>query len=774
MTQPTRAAVQDALRQAQMSFNQGNYSAAEPIYKQMVESIPPESEEYALCLHNLGEINEQRGNLTTAIWWQQRLIAHNLMTHAGMVNHLFYRMGHIAALYTRAGRPSEANALYQQMEALRPSLSEQLPAGFEPQSEVGGFLKGLFDAVHKKYLSDMAEGEQTSAALSQLAAGQAGQNAQSSAAAGAQPYSAQPGYTTQPPYQAEATQPASYQGQPGSNQNQPSHMAEPVQQTGQSFRSQDDYSSTPDGDEEANDNPEWTKKLDAKDLKTESSRNFETNASRPSSTKASRPQSGPAIPPGSTRDYGAPDLNQIPTPAKDAKKPSASRPQQQDLTPGHFKKEDNTYNPGFKQELKAAGKPNAIQQPEFEPPRRGKAPKVIKSKKFKRDTITTEDDFAPKRRIGMTEADSLDAAPTEMNSNMEGLATAWTQLSNSKNAPIIFLGVFVFLIFGVFQLPYKGKPYVQFSGMPKRFRTVDSTKQFALQTLTDCEIDTGKDMQRDAYKFYFGDWRESVFLAFGQLPEKQYWLTDKKTAMVDDNGTTFYDAGGAERKLYAAMESISRAVSQYYVVHDKKYPSSGEDIGAAELTYENPYTKQNSVADIQSTALGDPTTKAGDKARAAIYGKLSIGESWEGEKKLTPGAINCLSAQIMTSRGPIMAFFMQAADDNSKPIMGSNANEYCFFALEDGKPIYTKSEPLPFVQDGTMRKRMVVVLEQPISSGMAYVIRNAVCWLFSFMAFIAAAFFLALPKRSGAKSIAIAFIVIFGVAASMYCINNRL
>jgi hypothetical protein len=497
------------------------------------------------------------------------------------------------------------------------------------------------------------------------------------------------------------------------------------------------------------------------------------SASGPSSTSVSRPQAVETNNPPVSRDYGTNDLEQIATPGKDVKKPSMPRGKQQDVSPEFLKKEDNSYNPNFQQELKPAGRPSGSREPEWEPPRRGKAPKAVKPKKFKRDSITTEDDFAPKRRIGMTEADTLDAAPTEMNSNLEGLMTAWTQLSNSKNAPIIFIGVIAFVTIGVFMLPYKGKTYAQFNGMPHYFCTVDGTKALTL-SLIDCKIESGKDIQRNAYKFYFGDWREAVFLAFGQLLEKQYWLTDKKTALVDDNGIPFYDTSGSERKLYKAMESISRAVSSYYTTHENKYPTSGEDLGAADLTYENPYTKQNSVANIQATALGDPTTKAGEKARTNLYTLVTTGQSWENEKKLKPGAINCLSASIETSRGPIQAFFMQAGDESGKPIMGSNSGESCYIALEDGKGVYAKSDPLPFVVDGTMRKKLVVVLEEPINSGLAYIIRNAACWLFSFMAFVAAAVYFALPRRSPGKAIAIAFIVIFGAMATLYIINNRL
>jgi hypothetical protein len=211
--------------------------------------------------------------------------------------------------------------------------------------------------------------------------------------------------------------------------------------------------------------------------------------------------------------------------------------------------------------------------------------------------------------------------------------TAWTQLSNSKNGPIIIFGVIAFFIGGIFMLPYKGKPITQYNGMPHYFHTVDGTKALTLSPI-DCKIESGKDVQHFPYKFFFGDWRETVFLAFGQLPEKQYWLTDRRSALVDDSGVPFYDNAGPERKLYTAMESISRAVSTFYNTHGNKYPTSGEDLGAADLTYENPYTKQNSVANIQATALGDPTTKAGEKARANIYGKLSTGDSWENEKKL--------------------------------------------------------------------------------------------------------------------------------------------
>jgi hypothetical protein len=784
MTQPDRAAVQDALRQAQMSFNQGNYSAAEPIYKQMVESIPPESEEYALCLHNLGEINEQRGNLTTAIWWQQRLISHNLMTHAGMVNHLFYRMGHIAALYTRAGRPSEAGALYQQMNAMRSMLTDQLPPGFQPQSEVGNFLKGLFDAQHKKYVSDPVEGEQTRTALNQVANGGGGGGAneqpaganQSGSQQGQSISQGQPAANQAPPagqYQAPANQyqaPAiQYQAPPNQYQapsNQ--YQAEAPAEQYQAPPSQSAKTSTQSDDENLDENPEWTQKLgwhdDEDKLPTAG-----TSASKPSSANIPNAKAAQASTPPASRKAGTNDLDQIPTPSKDSQKQAASRGKQLDVSPAFLKKEDNAY----KQELKAAGMPNSTKDQEWEAPRRGKAPKALKPKKFKRDSITTEEDFAPKRRIGTTEADTLDA-PTEMNSNLEGMMTAWTQLSNSKNGPILIFGVIAFFIVGLFMLPYKGKPISQFNGMPHYYRTVDGTKAITL-SLVSCKIDSsGEEAKLFPYKFYFGDWREIIFLAFGQLPEKQYWLTDKKTALIDDSGIPFYDAGGAEPKLYKAMESISRAVSAFYTAHGNKYPTSGEDLGAADLTYGNPYTKQNAVANIQTTAWGDPTTKAGEKARASIYGKLLTGEPWENEKQLKPGAINCLSVQIETSRGPIQAFFIQAGDESGKPIMGANPGECCYFALEDGKGVYAKSDPLPFKVDSTMRKKLVVILEEPISSGMAYIIRNAACWLFSFLAFVAAAAYFALPKRSQGKAIAIGLIVVFRALGFLYTNNNRL
>jgi hypothetical protein len=117
---------------------------------------------------------------------------------------------------------------------------------------------------------------------------------------------------------------------------------------------------------------------------------------------------------------------------------------------------------------------------------------------------------------------------------------------------------------------------------------------------------------------------------------------------------------------------------------------------------------------------------------------------------------------------------MQAGDETGKPIMGANPGESCYLALEDGKGVYAKSDPIPFVVDTTMRKKLVVILEEPINSGAAYIIRNAACWLFSFLAFVAAAVYFALPKRSHGKSIAIAFIVVFSAFAIMYTINNRL
>ena len=653
MTQPTRASVQGALRQAQNCFNQGNFSAAEPIYKQMVEAIPPESEEYALCLHNLGEINEQRGNLTTAIWWQSRLLQHDLMQQDGMVNHLYSRMGHIAALYTKAGRPSEANQLYHQMVAVKSRLHPGAPEGFQPQSEIGTFLRGVLDNTHKKHSTDAEETLQTNQALTRL---------QEAAAAGLPPA---------PP-----------QSLPG------------------------------------------------RDLPTQS---LQTGADFSASQTIQFAQGGQQFvgatpPPG----FGAP--------------PSVSPGQPSQAVTG------KTFNPG---ELESIASPKTSASrgyQELDQPDSSAASRIGRG-----------------RRVGIGE---VEEAPTEMDSKLEGLSNAWTAIINNPLAPMGFLAGLCLGLFILFHLPYQGNPDAQFKKMPHNYSTVDGLRTLEINGTNECSVVMDKQKVPFQSKFYFGDLREAVFLALGQLPEKQYWLTDRKTAFVDDKGSTYYVTFGPEPKLGRAMGVISDAVSVFYNSHNLKYPTSVEDMGGGvELQYQNPYNDKIEVADIQSVTV--EKSARGDTARGDFYEQLALGKGWQNERPLTPGAINCAAVQINGPRGPIQAFVIQAGDAEGKPIVGSNGLSY-YKALEDGKPQEMVSSTTPFFTDGTMRKKLIVFCERPIDSTLGFMIHNAACWLFTILAFLSGCVFLSLPKRSGSKVVAMALVVIFGILASVYTISGRL
>jgi hypothetical protein len=141
-------------------------------------------------------------------------------------------------------------------------------------------------------------------------------------------------------YQAPANQyqapPTQYQAPPTQYQVPPSQSARP---------------STTSDDDGVDNEQEWTQKLGWHDDEDRLP-GAGTGASKPSSTNIPNTDSAQASAPPPSRDLGTNDLEQIPTPAKDSKKPAASRAKQQDISPAFLKKEDNAYNPNFKQELK--------------------------------------------------------------------------------------------------------------------------------------------------------------------------------------------------------------------------------------------------------------------------------------------------------------------------------------------------------------------------------------------------------------------------------------
>lgn len=668
MNQPSRAEVQDSLKQAQMSFNQGNFSVAEPIYKQLLDSIPQESEEYALCLHNLGEINEQRGNLTTAIWWQTRLLSHPLMTDDGMVHHLFSRMSHIAALYTKAGRPSEASQTYQQMAILQPRMQSHSPDGFTPQTEIGTFLRGVLDQAHRKFSSDAAETQQTNEALQQI-----------------QPHAGI----------APAPAAAADQGIPEALRPFQTHAALPAAQ-------------------------------DMGHANSSAARGFD-------------PAQLDAIPPPgmsqAPRTFSAADIEAISTPGNAAT------------------------NRGFSAaDLDSIGR------------------KTVQTGSSDVNTSGDNNDTNPRgmRRVGIGE---VEKAPSEMDALMEGLANLWVQLTNSKWAGIAFLGTVGVVLFIVFHLPYSGNPTASFKSMPSEYATIDGSSSLYLRDMNTVEFRTGKEKSDFPYKFYYGDPREAIFLSAEQLPEKQYWLTDTRDekgtaiALVDDKGLSFYSTRGPESQLYAAMKQISDVVSAFYNSHTSTYPASNSDFTGGELSYHNPFTNAMETATVQAI-LVDAATKKGVQALSDFYDKLAQGKGWDKQPEAKPGSIQCCAATLNTSGGPVHVFAIIAAGRQGKPILGPTGQSF-YMALEEGKPHEIAISAPAFLADSTFRKRIIVFLEKPIDSNLAFVVHGVACWLFTILAFICGCVLLSLPKRSPEKPLTIIFIVLFGIGAILYTICNR-
>jgi hypothetical protein len=663
MNQPSRAAVQDSLKQAQMSFNQGNFSVAEPIYKQLLDTIPPESEEYALCLHNLGEINEQRGNLTTAIWWQTRLLSHPLMTEESMVHQLFSRMGHIAALYTKAGRPSEATQTYQQMAILQPRLQATAPSGFTPQSEIGTFLRGVLDQAHRKFSNDAAETQLASEALQQM--------------------------------------------------QSPSAMA---------------ASTADEGIPEA-------------------LRPFQTHNHLAATESFGNQLTGP-----NARGFDPAQLNAI-------QPPGMNQANQNGATAGGVA--SRGFNPS---DLDAIGTPATR-----------RAGQTGSQDVPSPSDQTGDTSLRGMRRVGIGE---VEHAPSEMEARMEGLANAWTQISNSKFAGPVFVGVIIAVLAVLFNLPYSGSTTKAFKSMPSEYATIDGSMSIYLRDMNTIEFRTNKEKTDLPYKFYFGDPREAVFLSAGQLPEKQYWLTDTRDqngtalALTDDKGLTYYSSKGPEAQLYLRMKQIADTVAIYYNSHNNAYPSSDTDFTSGEMTYRNPFTSAAETATIQYTAL-DVSTKKGVQALGEFYDNLSQSKGWEKKPQLTPGAIQCCTAALNTSGGPVHVFAIVAGDRQGKPLLGPNGQAF-YIALEEGKPHELVAPPPSFISDGTFRRRLIVILEKPIDANLTFIVHGLPCWLFTVLAFICGCIFVSLPKRAVEKPIAIVFIVLFGLGAVLYTINGRI
>jgi hypothetical protein len=104
------------LRAAQMMFDLGNVAAAEAIFQKVLAEVGDETIEGALCLSNLTDINEAKGNIDAAVDCGIRLLRHTRQNQPPTVEAA--RAEQAADLMNRLGKAGEASELKQHAERI--------------------------------------------------------------------------------------------------------------------------------------------------------------------------------------------------------------------------------------------------------------------------------------------------------------------------------------------------------------------------------------------------------------------------------------------------------------------------------------------------------------------------------------------------------------------------------------------------------------------------------------------------------------------------------
>jgi hypothetical protein len=954
MSQPTpdRAQVQAALQNAQIAFNQGNFDVAEPIYAQYMPLIPPDSEEYALCLHNMGEISEARGNVANAIWCQTRLLTHSIMKHMSMAPHLLSRMGHVATLYEKTGQYDDAQSLYRQMHELKDQAAAIEGKAPPPpiNSELTTFLLTLLDNAHRKFSQDPMQINSTRKAFESLrprvasaadnllanqappgagqgsfsAAGpvggwvsQSGPSAFSGPSAvsdlqgrisGSQPQQPTQGKnfaTTRNELPAQTVPPSP----PSASRLEPPAQSAPKltpqfdlsgyvanqQETGRFFPKQMEHLQQTSGSP-AQPVPQPPMQAQSQPLPPQplgALNKTDLDSSQPSSSiialEAQLQQSG-----AKTGDLGqkpekrsekqswesgwnSPPADEIPELFEKEEEPPLAVPapvekiedkpsKKRELVPKEDRpdkgKKEAAQPKKMTRRLESKGaqivapinfagpserggksapapKNVSVGPPQFLPPVSYKAPKALKPKEFKRDSLLTAEDILPKAaparkeskpdwteqiksagspkkggttgggkqakggaapprdreeprgggsgargRLSFDMGGDLDS-PSEANEDFQNMMTGVTKLMNNKLAPVA-IGMFVLVVVIIIvALPYKHKPEEVFKTMPRNFNTVDEARAINFSSLGDCELRSGSAKAHIAFKYFLTDWRESIGMAFAPLAEKQYWINDTHDTidkqevhayLKDEVGNVYYPISAPELKTVRSMQEIARKLGEWYLKHFLKYPKDPTEFGGDELTYENSVTHEKEQADWQSPIIvgSRESAREANYARAQFYENLSHGKGWENERKLAPGSINCCAVTFMAPGGNYQGLIIRGADHRGEPIKGSHNGDSFYVAYEDNKEKRDKLDPLPFLADGTMRKKEIVIFEEPVSSGFTFMVKSAACWLFVGLAFFGACVYLSLPKKSRFKIAAIGFIAFTGIMAALYTVAPRM
>ncbi len=344
--------------------------------------------------------------------------------------------------------------------------------------------------------------------------------------------------------------------------------------------------------------------------------------------------------------------------------------------------------------------------------------------------------------------------------------------SSAKAAGVLVLVAFIVLggISSLYKLaPRKLTADQAFLATQHRYISADSAERFTLLDAATCEFAIGDSKMKTNLRFYLDDWRDAVDMALGRAGQKQFLMYKKDDGVVDQDETKFYLHGGPEIQLANKVEILNQYATIQYT-RTKKYPESGDLNGAADLSYQNPYTKKREVPSFHRVLVGKgiAVSLEADEARTKFYGDLLAGGMPKDTPKAHPGEIRCYVVDFLSPRGDIQGFIVQLIGKDGKPVSSAVPRKCYLFALEDGKE-YKPSQPpqLPFNGNGGMRPVTVWLLMDKLDPTFMLVLTAGPAIVFTALAFVFLIMAFAIPKGFG-RFVAWLFVVANAIPALLF------
>ncbi|MBA3993211.1 MAG: hypothetical protein C0469_06755 [Cyanobacteria bacterium DS2.3.42] len=302
-----------------------------------------------------------------------------------------------------------------------------------------------------------------------------------------------------------------------------------------------------------------------------------------------------------------------------------------------------------------------------------------------------------------------------------------------------------------------------------KYVTADSAETFTLVDASSCEFAIGDAKMKTALRFYLDDWRDAVDMALGRAGQKHFWMYKHDDCIVDQDETKFYLHGGPEIQIANKVEILSQYAGVYFQ-RTRKYPERNDSNGAADLSYQNPYTKKREVPSFHRIVVGKGISASldADGARTKFYEELLLGVIPKDTPKAHPGEIRCYVVDFLSPRGTIQGFVVQLIGKDGKPVNGSRPGTSYVFALEDGKE-YKPTQPpqLPFKGNPGLRPVTVWLLMDKLDPTFVLVLTAGPAIVFTALSFFFLIVTFAIPKGLG-RFVAIILLVSCAIPALLF------